>query len=270
MKIIRARSRFERLELAAPFGFKGQYVREVWQSVVLLEEEGGTQGMGLGIQSALWSDSDIFSKYGENSSNCLMFLMTDFAVREIDGMEFDTPQEFFESLLPRVYEYGQKVTTDDQLSVTFALNALVPVDTALWQLYGRQKQVGSFDEMVPKAYRAGLSARHTKLAAIPLVSYGLDEAAISEILSEGSFVLKVKIGADPEKDGDVEKMLAWDKARLSTVHRLARNFEVPYTDSGRVLYYLDANGRYPSLSVVEELLKHAEREGALERIVILE
>jgi L-alanine-DL-glutamate epimerase-like enolase superfamily enzyme len=124
--------------------------------------------------------------------------------------------------------------------------------------------------MVPEEYRPALGHRHEKLACIPLMSYGVSIESIRETLETGSFFLKIKIGADPDKDGDQDKMLAWDTARLEAIHEVARHMETPYCEGGRIPYYLDANGRYESKDRLMRLLDAAEKVGARERIVLLE
>ena len=50
MKITKTNCNFEREPLIAPFGFKGGYLSELWQSVVMLENDKGQSGIGLGTQ----------------------------------------------------------------------------------------------------------------------------------------------------------------------------------------------------------------------------
>ena len=83
-------------------------------------------------------------------------------------------------------------------------------------------------------------------------------------------MLKIKIGSDPERDGDANKMLSWDKSRLSLIHELADRYSTEHTDSGKIAYYLDANGRYPDKDTLLRLLDHADKIGALDRIALLE
>ncbi len=270
MRISRLETAFERLDLSSPFGFKGQYVRQIWQTAVLAVAENNSEGVGLGVQSPLWSDGRVFSEYGENASNCLMFLLTERAVHELEGTAFDSPRDALTAVLPKVHDYAKRICLNDDVALTFALNALVAVDTALWQLLAREAGIAGFDELIPSEFRPAFPWRHERLSAVPLISYGLDEAAIAGIVEQGSFFLKIKIGADPDNDGNVEKMLDWDKARLSAIHRIAKDVEVSYTDNGRIAYYLDANGRYPSKDELLELIEHAEQIGALDRIVIVE
>ncbi|NLY17430.1 MAG: hypothetical protein GX045_00345 [Clostridiaceae bacterium] len=68
IKITNAKAAYEREPLIASFGFKGNYVTELWQSAVKLEDGNGLTGMGLGVQSILWSDSNVFSGWGEFSA----------------------------------------------------------------------------------------------------------------------------------------------------------------------------------------------------------
>jgi L-alanine-DL-glutamate epimerase-like enolase superfamily enzyme len=65
-------------------------------------------------------------------------------------------------------------------------------------------------------------------------------------------------------------MVEWDKKRLTEIHEIARARVTPYTDSGKIPYYLDANGRYDSKKRLLELLDHAEKIGALDQIIIFE
>ena len=66
LQITGVNSNFEREPLLKPFGFKGGAITNVWQSIAMLENEAGTQKMGLGTQSVLWSDSKVFAAHSEN------------------------------------------------------------------------------------------------------------------------------------------------------------------------------------------------------------
>ena len=109
-----------------------------------------------------------------------------------------------------------------------------------------------------------------KLGRIPLITYGMGKEAVEKVLDGGEFLLKIKIGSDPEGDHDPRKMLEWDKNRLTFLHELAKDRETPYTENGRIAYYLDANGRYPDRDTLLRFLDHADQIGALSRIVLLE
>lgn len=256
--------------LSAPFGFKGGYLTQTWQTAVSLHGDSGRSYTGLGVQSILWSDADVFLKFGEAGGNRIMYDMTRFALEKAREIPFETPLELLDSLLEPTYEYGRKLTGNQKLRLTFALNALVPVDNAAWLMYCGENNISGFDGMIPDAALPAMSERCSRLANIPLITYGMSTEDISQKISEGYFFLKIKIGSDPCRDGDPDKMLEWDKNRLSEVHEAARKVEVPYTKSGHIPYYLDANGRYGSRDTLMRLLEHAEKIGALDRIILFE
>lgn len=260
---------FVREPLLGEFGFKGGHVGELWQTAVQLR---GTRAaaVGLGVQSVLWSDAAVAAQNCPSGGNALMFAVTNAALRLCGGVSFDTPEELLTGLLPAVFQYGRDVTGLPELRRTFVLNALVPLDSAAWVLMAREKGLPDFDALIPADVRPALGFRQEKLGRIPLIPYGMSRAGITAELDGGAFFLKIKIGSDPCGDRDPEKMLAWDKARLTEIHRLAQERETPYTDSGHILYYLDANGRYPSRDALERLLEHADQIGALDRIALLE
>lgn len=261
---------FEREPLVGLFGFKGGYLSELWQSVVGLEDNSGQSGLGIGTQSVLWSDSEVFTKHPESVGNSMMFMTTAFAAKTAMEISWQTPLELNDALLPIVYEYAKKITGNPNLRLTFALNALVAVDNAAWMLYCRANNITSFDNMLPLEFNPALSSRHSKLSCIPLISYKVPVSEIAKNIDQGYGLLKIKIGSDPEGDGDLGKMLEWDKRRLTEIHQAAKDRETPHTVSGHVLYYLDANGRYDSRDRLMRFLDHAGKIGALDRIILLE
>jgi len=269
MRITRTSSDFEIKPLTAPFGFKGKYVSGLWHVSVSVFD-GEAEGKGSGIQSTLWSDGDVFSKNSFSGGNANMYSITCRALQMLEGCSFASPLEAEEALLPELLEYARSVTACEKVRTTFVLNALVPVDYALWDLYAKENSCRTFDDIVPAFARAALSYRCEKLLRIPLVTYGLGEKEIRALISDDNYFLKIKIGSDPDKDGDPLKMLAWDKARLETVHDAARGVFSPYSVDGHVKYYLDANGRYPSKELFSEFLSHADKIGALDRIIFVE
>ena len=270
MKIIKTNSDFQREPLKAPFGFKGGFLSELWQTVATMETAGGAKGTGLGTQSTLWSDASVFTANSESAGNCMMFLLTSYALRLAETKDWQTPIDLLDQLLPEVYEYAKKVTNNNDLRLTFALNALVAVDNTAWLVYCKENNITSFDDMIPADIKPALSYRHDKLACIPLMSYGVSSEQIQQEVNAGYFFLKIKIGSDPDKDGNLDKMLAWDKTRLEEIHNLVKDIEIPYTDSGKIPYYLDANGRYDSKDRLMKLLDFADSKGILERIILLE
>ena len=66
------------------------------------------------------------------------------------------------------------------------------------------------------------------------------------------------------------EMLEWDKSRLERVHGIAKSYKTEYTVSGKILYYLDANGKYDTKERLIDLLDYAKEIGAIEQIVLLE
>lgn len=270
IRVNKTRSNFEREPLVAPFGFKGAFLTEAWQAVAFMESETGCTGLGTATQSPLWSDAAVFLRNPQAAGNALMYLMTEYALQLARQTPFNTPLDLLESILPEVYAYGKTITRNPDLRLTFALNALVAVDNAAWQLYCEQSGITSFDEMVPTDLKPALTTKHSQLAVIPLMSYGVSMDAIRAAVDEGFFFLKIKIGSDPDKDGDLDKMVEWDKERLSAIHAMVKDKHCAHTEDGRIPYYLDANGRYDSKDRLMKLLNHAGKIGALERIMIVE
>ena len=261
---------FEREPLRRPFGFKGGYMSEIWQSVALLKSTTGQHAIGLNTQSVLWSDADIFVSHSEAAGNSLMFALTEYALRQAKGMTFDTPFDLLDRLLPLTWEYGKAITGKPDLRMTFALNALVGVDAAAWLLYARENDFTTFDDMIPAEYRPMLGHRHDRVGCIPLMAYAVPMTEITRHVEDGYFFLKVKIGSDPDHDGDREKMLQWDMARVEAIHRAIGSRETPYTTNGKIPYYFDANGRYDSKDRLRRLLDHCAKIGMLDQIMIVE
>lgn len=270
MRIVKTNCNFEREPLIAPFGFKGGYLSELWQSIVMFEDANGNKGVGLGTQSTLWSDAGIFTSNSESVGNGMMFLMTSYALERVKQTKWNNPFELLDNILPDVYEYGKKITNNSHLRLTFALNSLVAVDNAAWVIYCKAKGITSFDEMLPDDIKPALNCRHDKLANIPLMSYNVQLEKIIEAVNQGYFFLKIKIGSDPDKDGNLDKMLEWDKNRLKAIHEAVKNIETPYTDNGHIPYYFDANGRYDSKDRLMRFLDYAKEIGALDRIILME
>ncbi|HSW46557.1 MAG TPA: enolase C-terminal domain-like protein [Phycisphaerae bacterium] len=270
MRIDRSTTNFEREPMAAPFGFKGGYLTEMWQSVVGLHTRGGLDSVGLGSQSILWCDARVFADNSEAAGNCAMFQLTDFAARKAREIDWNIPSDLLDRLLPATYEHGKTLTGRPDLRMTFALNALVPVDNAAWLLHAADRGIKTFDDLLPADDRPALSVRQQKVALVPLMSYGVPVEKIIQAADEGCCVLKIKIGADPDHDGNLDRMLEWDKARLSAIHRAIGDRTTPHTTNGRIAYYLDANGRYDTLDRLHRLLDHADKIGALDRIILLE
>nr|PZN56350.1 MAG: L-alanine-DL-glutamate epimerase [Bacteroidota bacterium] len=265
IKIRNVDSNFER-EPLYPFRFKGSFVSELWQTVSYIESESGISKIGLGTQSVLWSDAKVFADHSVNGGNALMFATTERALQMIKGNSFTDPIQLLDDILPEVYEYAKGITNNPNLRKTFALNALVCVDNAVWLLYAAENGMKSFDEMIPVPYRAGLPWRHEKIASIPAFSVGTDVAKIKSAADEGYFIMKLKLGSS----GTQKEMLEKDKEFLSAVHKVLGNYKTPYTRDGRIPYYLDPNGRYEQKDTFLRLLDHARKIGAFDQIAVVE
>ena len=196
----------------------------------------------------------------------MMYAITERALEMIRGMDFDNPISLQENILEEIHAFGKKITGKADLRKTFTLNALVPVDNALWILYARENGISEFDRMIPEQYHSALSQRHEKIASIPLISYGTSPEELKEIAGSGYFFLKIKIG----QSGNQKEMLEKDKRRLSEIHRALSHFQTPYTENGKLVYYLDANGRYENEETFLSFLEHADKIGALDQIAIIE
>jgi len=264
--IDRVGSNFEREPLIRPFGFKGGYMSEIWQTMAMMASSNGTQKVGLCTQSVLWSDAGVFANYSESGGNALMYAMSEYALSLVKGKTFMNPVELLDEIVDEVYEYGKHVTNKPDLRKTFALNALVGVDNAAWLVHAAENDINSFDEMIPKAYRPALSHHHKKVASIPLMAYTIPINEIKEAADQGYFFMKIKIG----QPGTQKEMLEKDKQRLTEIHKAIGHYETPYTENGKLPYYFDANGRYEEKESLLELLDHADKIGALDQIAVIE
>jgi len=77
-----------------------------------------------------------------------MYAITERAQQMIKGQSFASPVDLLDEILPEVYAYAKKVTSNPNLRKTFALNALVGVDNALWLLYAQEN--GPFPTTIKK------------------------------------------------------------------------------------------------------------------------
>ena len=261
-----ADANFEREALIRPFGFKGGYMSEIWQTMAMLESTEGARKVGLCTQNVLWSDAKVFADHSESGGNALMFALTERALQLAEGRSFETPVDLLDGLLDEVYEYGRAITGNPQLRKTFALNALVGLDNAAWLLYAEQNGITDFDDLVPAAYRPALSHRHEQVASIPLMAYSIPIGEIVEAVEQGYFFMKIKIG----QPGTQAEMLEKDKARLSAIHEAIGHVRTHHSEDGRLPYYFDANGRYEEKETLLRLLDHADTIGALDQIAIIE
>jgi len=150
--IARVGANFEREPLVRPFGFKGGYQTEIWQSAALLEGASGRRGIGLCTQGVLWSDAHVFAGHSESGGNALMYAVSEWALQQLKGQSFSNPVELMEAIRHDVFAYAKKITGHAGLRETFALNALVGVDFAAWLLYAAENGITNFDDLIPAAY----------------------------------------------------------------------------------------------------------------------
>lgn len=266
IKIVKVDSNFEREPLIKPYRFKGSGISETWQTVCYLQTDTGLTGIGLGTQGVLWSDSKVFFDHSENGGNAIMYAMSERAIQMLNGTTFTNPIEVLDELLPEVWAYGKKISGNPNLRKTFALNSLVCVDNALWKLYFHHNKFKNFDDMVPEAYRPGLSHRHSKVASIPSFSVGTPVSEIKAAADQGYFIMKLKTGSS----GSQKEMIKKDIQFLTDLHKAIGHYETPYTKSGKIPYYFDANGRYEHKDTLKRFLDHADKIKALDQIAVLE
>ncbi len=266
IKITNTDLQFEREPLLSPLGFKGGYLTELWQAISFLESDSGQHAIGLGTQSVLWSDNTVFSTSSEVGGNTYMLALTERALQLLKNNSFSSPMDLIEPLFEEIFEYGKTITANPVLRKTFALNALVPVDNALWLLYAKEKGITDFDDLIPSEYKSTFSMKHEKLAAMPLISYNVTHEELRKEVEMGYFFMKVKIG----QPGTQEEMLEKDKTRIAEIHDVLKNITTPYTENGKLPYYFDANGRYETKDLFYRFLDYADKIGAFEQIVMIE
>ena len=266
IKIAKVASNFEREPLLRPFGFKGGYMSEIWQTVARLESDSGLHGLGLCTQGVLWSDAKVFAAHSESGGNALMYALSEKATQMLLGQSFTSPMELLDAIYPEVYDFGKKITGNPNLRKTFALNALVGVDNAAWLLYAKVNGIATFDGLIPEKCKPALSHRHDKAAGIPLMAYAIPIEEIKAATDAGYFFLKIKIG----QPGTQEEMLEKDKARLTAIHQAIGGVRTAHTKNGKLPYYFDANGRYEKKESLLKLLDHARKIGAFDQIAIIE
>src|SRR5688500_18537949 len=76
IRVARTDSNFEREQLVRPFGFKGGYLTELWQTISRLETDSGNSSIGLSTQSVLFADADLFAAHSETGGNALKYALT--------------------------------------------------------------------------------------------------------------------------------------------------------------------------------------------------
>jgi len=259
-------SNFEREPLIRPFGFKGGYLNELWQSAAMLQSENGVRKVGICTHNVLWSDAEVFAAHSPAAGDAILFAISERGLQMIKGQSFASPIQMVESIKDELWEYGKKIACNPNLRKTFVLNALVGVDNAAWLLYAAENGITKFDDLIPDAYRPALSHHHDKVASIPLMAYNIPVSEIVQAVDDGYFFMKIKIG----QPGTQEEMLQKDMARLTEIHQAIGNRTTTHSKDGRLPYYFDANGRYEKKETLQRLIDHAKKIGAFDQIAIIE
>jgi L-alanine-DL-glutamate epimerase-like enolase superfamily enzyme len=266
IRITEVNSNFEREPLIRPFGFKGGFMTEIWQTASWMKSSSGISKVGLCTQNVLWSDANVFAGYSESGGNTLMYAMTEYAMQMLKGQTFTDPVDLLDNIWREVLEYGKKITGNPDLRETFALNALVGVDNAIWMIYAKENGFNSFDEMIPQKWRSAVSHKSQTVASIPLMAYSIPVSEIKQAVEDGYFFMKIKIG----QPGTQQEMLEKDKARLTEIHQAIGHYRTNHTQNGKLPYYFDANGRYEKKETLLRLIDHAKKIGAFEQIAVIE
>jgi len=251
---------------ARPFGFKGSAFHEKWCPVVRLVDDAGREAIGVGGLAVLWSDARVFRQHTETGGNALQLAVLEEALRRVRGEAFDDPMALQDAVIGDVHEYACRITGLPDLRLTFTLVALSALDYAVWLLHAQERGISDFDRLIPDEFRGQLSSRQSNVSLAPAVGYTLPMEKLRALLDAGVHVLKIKIGRPGAEDEMLRKDIEW----LGRIHALAGGYETEMTDSGRVLYYLDANGRYGGKDTMARLLDHCEKRGFLDRIILVE
>ena len=266
MRIVSTDLEIQREPFARPFGFKGSAFHEKWNCLVRVEDTEGNASFGLGGLAVLWSDADVFSVHTEVGGNILQTAILEHALQRIKALDFETPIEALDLILPDIHAYAQSITQKADLRLTFTLIALVALDNALWMTYARQRNTNQFDQLIPSRFRPHFADKQQHLALAPAIGYNLPHSELRQMLEAGIYVLKIKIG----QAGTETEMVEKDCQRLADVDRIAREYQTNMTDNGRIAYYLDANSRYPNRQSLMRLLDQADHIGCLDQIIVVE
>ena len=95
-------SNYEREPLIRPFGFKGGYMTEIWQTANFIKSASGIEKVGLCTQNVLWSDASVFSSHSEYEGNELMYALTKHALQLIEGRSFNNPIELIDEIVEQL------------------------------------------------------------------------------------------------------------------------------------------------------------------------
>lgn len=259
-------SDFEREKLRIPLGLKGGYLTELWQVAVMLSSEMGMHSIGLGTQSVLYGDPNIFEEHTEANGNAIMFALTNQALAMLSKMKITNPMDTLELIIPELYHKAKQITNRSDLNINFVYNACVSVDNALWMLYAKENKLSTFYDLFPEKYKDTFSYKNQKVAIMYQIPYDMKIEDIEKAADNGYFIFKFKTGAP----GSQEEMLVKDCKRLTEVHNVLKGVKTSQTLNGKVYYTMDANARYDTKERLNRYLDHAKKIGAFEHILLYE
>ncbi|SDM30199.1 hypothetical protein SAMN05421813_10961 [Daejeonella rubra] len=266
ISIVKTASVYEREKLIRPFGFKGGYLTELWQTASNMSSASGFSKTGIATQSVLYGDADLFSSHSEARGNSMMYALTNKALDLVRQTTFYTPVDLLDKILPEVILEGKRITGKSDLNINFVYNALVSVDNAAWLVYAAENNFNSFETMMPGPYRKALSHRNDKIAVMYQIPYGMPMQDLLEAAKKGYFVFKVKTGSP----GTQSEMLKADMDRFTMIHTTLKDLRTDHTSNGKLIYTMDANARYEKKEYLLKYLDHAKKIGAFEQILLFE
>lgn len=244
MIIAAAKLETKRLSTIRPFHFKGSSWREKWLTRVTLTTESGLQVQAQGSQAVLWSDADFFLAFSEEEGNQRQAAITEAVLKTLIDQLLGQPLEMLPTLIATAKDLAPQVT-GRAVSPTLILNALVPIDNALWKLYAAEQGISSLEELLPTP-QAGWQRR---LHRVPVINATMADDEILQLANE-HHCLKLKLGLP----GEPTEMLATDRELLGQVLDMTHNLQKPGAPGGHLQLYLDLNGRYPDVDTVQRLL----------------
>ncbi|NQV74572.1 MAG: mandelate racemase/muconate lactonizing enzyme family protein [Bacteroidetes bacterium] len=266
ISIIKTATNFEREKLIRPFGFKGGFLTELWQTASQMQSSSGISKIGLATQSVLYGDADLFSLHSEAKGNSMMHALTTKTLDLVRQTSFYTPIDLLDKILPEVILEGKRITGKSDLNINFVYNALVSIDNAAWLVYAAENNYNSFEKMIPEPFKKALSNRNDKIAIMYQIPYGMPMQDLLMAAQKGFFVFKVKTGSP----GTQSEMLKADMERLSLIHTTLKDLRTDHTSNGKLIYTMDANARYEKKESLLKYLDHAKKIGAFEQILLIE
>lgn len=264
--IANTESNFEREILTRPFGFKGGYLTELWQTAAKIESDSGIGKIGLATQSVLYGDPAVFEAHSEAAGNALMYALTDRVLQIIKRTSFKDPVRLLDQILPEVIAEGKKLTGRSDVNTNFIFNALVSIDNAAWLLYAAENDYRDFDAMIPGPYKKALGYHNDKIAIMYQVPYGMPIQELIRAVDQGYFVIKIKAGYPGAQD----QMLKADMERLTQIHNALKDVRTNHTKNGKLIYTIDSNARYNKKETLHRYLDHAKKIGAFDQIILFE